>query len=132
MRMILLFFLTIASFSFTSSALTVDTPLPDPAQEMRAKALFHEVRCVVCQSETIADSPAEVARDVRQLVREHVATGKTDAQIKAELVAQYGEKILMRPTLSRSTALLWFAPILLIFVGGLFAWKSVFSKARRR
>ena len=101
-----------------AQALPVDTPLPDAVQEARAQALFREVRCVVCQSEAIADSPAEVAADMRKLIRERVAAGDSNEAIQAYLVSRYGDYILMRPPLKSSTALLWFGP-LVIFIAGL-------------
>lgn len=90
-----------------------DRPLPNAAQEARAKALFAEVRCVVCQHEAIADSPASVAADLRQLVREEIAEGRTDAQIREDLVRRYGDFVLFKPPVRGGTWLLWFGPGLL-------------------
>jgi len=123
------FFLLFLLFVTPAYALTVDTPLPDAAQEARAQALFHELRCVVCQSEAIADSPAEVARDMRRVVREEIAAGKTDEETKAMLVAQYGERVLMKPPV-QNHRLLWFAPLLLLLAGGAFAWKNLFGRGQ--
>lgn len=95
-----------------------DTALPDARQEARAQGLFQDIRCVVCQHESIADSPAGIAGDLRRLVRERVAAGATDAEIRAELVARYGDFVLFSPPLRASTALLWLAP-LVIAIGGL-------------
>jgi len=100
-------------------ALAVETPLTDAAQEARAKALFHEIRCVVCQSEAVADSPAQVAEDMRRMIREHIAAGESDTAIKAYLVAQYGDFILMKPPLNHITWLLWFGPLLLLAAGAM-------------
>jgi cytochrome c-type biogenesis protein CcmH len=80
--------------------------LPNRAQEAHARALFKEIRCVVCQNESIDDSDAEVAGNLRQAVRAQVADGRTDQQIKAYLVQRYGEFILLRPTFSVGNALL--------------------------
>ena len=113
-------------------ALGLEKTLPDPAQETRAQVLFHQIRCVVCQSEAIADSPADVAGDIRRLIRERISAGESDEQIKAYLVAQYGEFILMTPRLSQSTALLWFGPFLLLLAGALFAWRTFKSYSNTR
>jgi cytochrome c-type biogenesis protein CcmH len=88
-----------------------DRPLPDAAQEARAQALFDGVRCVVCQHEAIADSPAGIAADMRQLVREQVAAGRSDGEIKQDLVRRYGDFVLFRPPVRVSTWLLWFGPL---------------------
>jgi cytochrome c-type biogenesis protein CcmH len=91
--------------------------LKDPTQEARAERLFPEIRCVVCQSESIDDSEAELARNLRQRVRQDVAAGRTDAQIKADLVHSYGEFILLRPRFSLANAVLWIGPFALALVG---------------
>jgi cytochrome c-type biogenesis protein CcmH len=96
-----------------------DRPLPDAAQEARAKALFEGVRCVVCQHESIADSPAGVAADMRRLVRDEVAAGRTDAQVRADLVRRYGDFVLFKPPVRIGTWLLWFGPFALVVVAGL-------------
>ncbi|MEO0546372.1 MAG: cytochrome c-type biogenesis protein [Pseudomonadota bacterium] len=86
------------------------------ADDARTKALFHELRCVVCQNQSIAESDADVAKDLREIVREQIGAGKTDSQIKTFLVDRYGEFILLKPVLSWHTALLWLAPgLFLIF-----------------
>lgn len=95
-------------------ALAPESPLPDAAQEARAKALFHELRCVVCAGESVADSPAEVAADVRREVREAVAEGQSDGEILALMAQQYGRDILMTPPLSAGTAALWLGPVLML------------------
>lgn len=90
-----------------------DRPLTDPAQEARARALFGDIRCVVCQHESIADSPAGIAADLRGLVREQIAAGKTDAQIKDDLIRRYGDYVLFQPPMRIGTWLLWFGPFAL-------------------
>ncbi len=104
-------------FAFPSFALTVDTPLPDAALEARAIALFPEIRCMVCQSETIADSHAQVAGDMRRNIRESIASGLSDQEIKSGLAAKYGDVILMNPPLKNSTIMLWFGPWLVLLIG---------------
>ena len=112
----------------TATALTVDAKLPDATQEVRAQALFHTLRCVVCQSESVADSPAEVARDMRRAVREEIAAGKSDEAITDEMVSRYGERVLMMPERNARNAPLWIAPLLLLLAGALAAWKIAFRK----
>jgi cytochrome c-type biogenesis protein CcmH len=93
--------------------------LPDPAQEARARHLFTQVRCLVCQNETIDDSEADLARDLRSLVREQVRQGRSDAEIKRFLSERYGEFVLMRPAFSLGNAVLWGAPLLVLLLGAL-------------
>jgi cytochrome c-type biogenesis protein CcmH len=92
--------------------------LTDPAKEARARALFQQVRCVQCQSESIDDSDAPLAHDLRQVVREQVAAGRSDGEIKRYLTARYGEFILMRPLFSWGNAALWLTPVLALLGGG--------------
>lgn len=103
-------------------AFAADVPLPDVVQETRARALFGEIRCMVCQSETIADSNAEVAADMRAGVRQQIASGASDEQIKLGLAARYGNGILMKPPLKNNTLLLWFGPWLVLFFGAIGAY----------
>lgn len=98
-------------------ALTVDTPLSDPQMEEKAREVFYEIRCVVCQNESIAESPAEVAADMRRGIREMVESGKNGEEIKEILSAQYGDVILMKPPLKQSTLVLWFAPMVFLIMG---------------
>ena len=98
---------------------TPDRPLADAAQEARAQALFEGIRCVVCQHEAIADSPAGVASDMRRLVREEIAAGRSDTQIRAGLVERYGDYVLFKPPVRIGTWLLWFGPFALLLAAGL-------------
>ncbi|HWQ87466.1 cytochrome c-type biogenesis protein [Brevundimonas sp.] len=95
-----------------------DRPLPDAAQEARARALFADIRCVVCQHEAIADSPAGIAADMRRLVREEIAAGRTDAQVREDLVRRYGDFVLFRPPVRAGTWLLWFGPLAALLAVG--------------
>lgn len=105
-----------------------DRPLPDAAQEARARALFTHIRCVVCQHESIADSPAGIAADMRRLVREEIAAGKSDQAVRQDLVRRYGDYILFQPPVRAGTWLLWFGPFALVLgAGAVFVWR-----ARRR
>ncbi|MBI1236931.1 MAG: cytochrome c-type biogenesis protein CcmH [Alphaproteobacteria bacterium] len=105
-------------FCAAAWAFTPDVPLADGAQESRARELFQQLRCAVCQSESLNESQAEVARDMRRAVRERIAAGQTDGEILAYLQSRYGESILMRPPFTRSTALLWGGPLLVCLLGG--------------
>ncbi len=91
--------------------------LPDPAQEARAKVIFQQVRCLVCQNESIDDSDAELARDLRNVVREQVSKGRSEAEIKSFLTARYGEFVLLRPAFSLGNLVLWAAPFLAAALG---------------
>lgn len=120
-------FLMIALFAFPVLALTVDTPLPSAEQESRAQLLFTELRCVVCQGEAIADSPADVARDMRNTVRELVAEGKSDEQVISYFVHQYGDKVLMMPSFSSGNLFLWSSPLLVLLLGAFIIKRSLFT-----
>ena len=91
--------------------------LKDPAQEAHARQLFRQFRCLVCQNESIDDSQAELAHDLRHLVRAQVAEGRSDDQIKRYLVDRYGEFVLMRPSWSLGNAALWIGPFLVLALG---------------
>ncbi|MBA4807925.1 cytochrome c-type biogenesis protein [Brevundimonas sp.] len=95
-----------------------DRPLTDPAQEARAQALFEDVRCVVCQHEAIADSPAGVAGDMRRLIREQIAAGASDQAVRRDLVRRFGDYVLFTPPVRVGTWLLWFGPLLLVVLAG--------------
>jgi len=91
--------------------------LPDPAQEARAREIFRDVRCLVCQNESIDDSEADLAHDLRQIVREQVKAGKSEAQIKAFLTDRYGEFVLLTPAFSLGNLALWGVPFLVVAAG---------------
>jgi len=91
--------------------------LHDPAKEARARVLFHDIRCLVCQSQSIDESDAALARDLRQLVRQQVADGRTDDQIRAFLVSKYGQFVLLTPKPSLGNAALWLGPLLVVAGG---------------
>ncbi|MEN3975654.1 cytochrome c-type biogenesis protein [Emcibacter sp. SYSU 3D8] len=99
--------------------------LPDPAQETRARQLMEDLRCLVCQNQSISDSNADLARDLREIVRERVAEGESDAQVRKYMVDRYGDWILMKPPFNIRTAILWLAPLLFIIAGGLGAWAFI-------
>lgn len=112
-------FLFVLLLAVPASALMVDSPLSDPALEERAKLLFIDIRCMVCNSETIADSNAKVAADMRRDIRGKIQSGVSAEAIKADLSTQYGDVILMNPPLKISTILLWFGPWLVLFIGAI-------------
>jgi len=93
--------------------------LSDPSQEARARTLFREVRCLVCQNESIDDSEAQLAGDLRKIIRQQVAAGRSDAQIRQFLVARYGEFVLLKPPFSAGNLALWAGPFAVVIVGGL-------------
>jgi cytochrome c-type biogenesis protein CcmH len=94
------------------------TELPDPALQARYVALTHELRCMQCQNESLADSPVDLAADLRREVRELLLAGKSDDQIRAWMSARYGDFILFRPRYSLRNAWLWGAPAALLLIGG--------------
>ncbi|MBA2936479.1 cytochrome c-type biogenesis protein CcmH [Sphingomonas sp. CGMCC 1.13654] len=105
------------------------TQLPDPAQEAAAQALMQTIRCVVCQGQSIADSDADLAGDMRALVRQKIAAGEKPEAIRAWLIQRYGRWVSYRPPVDAVTWPLWAAPILLLAVGGLLA-RSAFRRRR--
>ena len=111
-------------------AVQPDEILKEPALESRARALSQELRCMVCQNQSIDDSDAPLARDLRVLVRERLTAGDSDGQVIDFLVARYGEFVLLKPRLSAHTLLLWSAPFAVVLAGaiGLIA----FLRRRRR
>src|SRR6267154_5074923 len=110
-------------------AVNVDEILPDPALEGRAREISHELRCMVCQNQSIDDSDAPLARDLRLLVRERLKAGDSDAQVLDYLVARYGQFVLLKPRFELHTAVLWLAPICLLCAG---AVTLVVALRRRR
>ncbi|MBM3510099.1 MAG: cytochrome c-type biogenesis protein CcmH [Alphaproteobacteria bacterium] len=98
-------------------ALGVDPPLPDPGQEARAIEIHKALRCLVCQNQSIHDSNAGLAVDLRRIVRERIQAGDDDAQVVGYVVARYGDWVLLKPPLNVKTALLWGAPAILILLG---------------
>nr|WP_051043187.1 cytochrome c-type biogenesis protein [Rhizobium tropici] len=109
-------------------AVNPDEVLPDPALEARARTISAELRCMVCQNQSIDDSNADLARDLRLLVRKRLTDGDTDQQVLDYIVSRYGEFVLLKPRLSEKTYILWGAPIALLVTGGL----ALAVYARRR
>jgi len=98
-------------------AVLPDERLADPALEARARALSAELRCMVCQNQSIDDSDAELAHDLRVLVRSRIAAGDTDSEVIDYVVSRYGEFVLLKPRFSVRNALLWCAPVLILAAG---------------
>ena len=109
-------------------AMLPDEVLPNPALEVRARAISAELRCLVCQNQSIDDSDAPLARDLRIIVRERLLAGDTDTQVREFVVARYGEFVLLRPVLAAHTLVLWIAAPLLLLIGIV----GVVIAARRR
>lgn len=126
----LVFVLTLALQTNAVLAFENDEPLEDPALETRAVTLAKELRCLVCQNQSIMESDAPLARDLRLVVRERVAAGDTDIEIKDYVVERYGDFVLLRPPLKPKTWILWFGPVLIV-AGALFGL-ALYWRGRRR
>jgi cytochrome c-type biogenesis protein CcmH len=120
----------VIALTLAAPALAVqpDEIMRDPAKEARARALSRELRCMVCQNQSIDDSDAPLARDLRLLVRERIAAGDSDNQVIDFLVARYGQFVLLKPRLGGGTLLLWLLPPLLLAAGA----TGLLIHARRR
>src|SRR5256712_8743846 len=118
LRLIAIVVLTLAASPF-ASAVQPDEILADAALEARARALSKELRCMVCQNQSIDDSDAPLARDLRILVRERLKAGDTDQQVIDFLVARYGDFVLLKPRFTSHTALLWLMPAVVFVIGAL-------------
>ena len=111
-------------------AVQPDEVLADPALEERARAISANLRCMVCQNQSIDDSDAELARDLRVLVRERLTAGDSDAEVVDYVVSRYGEFVLLKPRFSARNALLWGLPVILLIGGGVGILLA--ARARRR
>jgi cytochrome c-type biogenesis protein CcmH len=118
----LVFALAVMMGSPAAYAVQPDEIMSDPAREARARNLSRELRCMVCQNQSIDDSEAPLARDLRLLVRERIAAGDSDTQVIDFLVARYGEFVLLKPRLKPHTLLLWLLPPLALAGGGIALW----------
>lgn len=126
-RLLLVLALVLAPLA--AAAIQPDEILPDPALEARARAITRELRCVVCQSESIDESNATIARDLRLLVRERLVAGDTDAEVRDFVVDRYGEFVLFRPPFTWRNAPLWLAGPALLLVGGGLAFGFIRRRA---
>jgi cytochrome c-type biogenesis protein CcmH len=111
----ILFLALLAPFSV--HAVLPDEILSDPVLESRARTLSLELRCLVCQNQSIDDSNAELARDLRVLVRERLLTGETDQEVLNHIRARYGDFVLLNPPVQSSTYLLWYGPLVIVLLG---------------
>jgi cytochrome c-type biogenesis protein CcmH len=117
-RLVLLLVLLCLIASFTVGQVRRPRPVTDdPAVEERLKNLSHELRCLVCQNETLADSRADLAEDLRDEIRQQIKAGKSDKEIITFLTERYGQFILYRPQVTPTTYLLWFGPFVLLLAG---------------
>ncbi len=134
MRWLRLLAACVGACSRSPHALAVqpDEMLADPALEARARALSKELRCMVCQNQSIDDSDAPLARDLRLLVRERLQAGDSDQQVLDFLVARYGEFVLLKPRFAWHTALLWLVPAVVFVIGGAGAGRWSSRRYRRR
>jgi len=121
MRLVLAF---LAALVFSASAFAVqpDEVLKDPALEKRARDISSGLRCLVCQNQSIDDSDAQLAKDLRLLVRERLVAGDSDQQVRDFLVQRYGEFVLLKPTFSSRNMLLWLTPVIVLVLGSVGAY----------
>jgi cytochrome c-type biogenesis protein CcmH len=127
-RLVIALLLVLAPLA--AGAVQPDEVLPDPAQEARARSITGELRCPVCQGETIDESNADIARDLRLLVRERIMAGDSDAAVRDFVVARYGEYVLLRPPFNTGNAALWLSGPVLLAVGGAIAFGFVRRRSR--
>jgi cytochrome c-type biogenesis protein CcmH len=134
MRKLLLALLLAVNAALFAADAGFAAPAPDtlsnPVQEARARALQRQLRCLVCQGQSIDESAAPLAADLRHLVRQQIEEGRSDSQIKDYLKARYGDFILMQPPLEPATWLLWLAPFLVLAGAGSVAYLAI-SRARK-
>lgn len=128
MRFIAILFIFCISLSAPIIAFGIDSPdemLANPQQEKRAENLGSQLRCLVCQNESIEDSSADLAKDLRKVVRQRIAAGDTDQQVMQWMVDHYGNFIRLNPPFTLTTALLWFMPILALSIGLMVAFVTL-------
>ena len=132
MRRILLIASALALLAGPAAAVNPDEQLPDPALEARAHRISKELRCVVCQNQSIDDSDALLARDLRIILRERIAAGDSDAQAVDFLVQRYGSFVQLKPPLRADTLALWFGPLAVLLAGGLGAFAYIRARSPER
>ena len=126
---LLLAFTLIAGLIGPAFAVDPGEKLADPALEARARAIAAELRCLVCQNQSIDDSDAPLAKDLRLLLRERLRAGASDEEAKAYIVARYGDFVLLRPPLKPQTLLLWGAPLIALGAGAFALWRAFRRRA---
>jgi cytochrome c-type biogenesis protein CcmH len=117
MRLLLLAVALLLGTTLSAAAVEPSEMLADPVLEQRARELSAEIRCVVCQNESIDSSNAEIAHELRVLVRERLVAGDSDQEVLDYLVARYGDFVLLRPPVKPATYLLWFGPFVMLLIG---------------
>lgn len=123
--------LILIAFAAVQTAFAIDpTTIPDPKLQARYQNLTHELRCMQCLNQSIADSPVELAGELRNEVREMIVAGKTDDEIRDYMVARYGEFILFRPRFSARNVWLWFGPAIMLIVGAFIAVRIIRQRAK--
>ncbi len=125
--------LVVAIWAVAGSAFAVSAPetLDDPVLEARARAIGKELRCLVCQNQSIDDSNADLAKDLRRIVRERLVAGDSDAVVKDFMVARYGDFVLLKPPFKSTTYVLWLGPAVILLLGGASAVVYVRRQARQ-
>lgn len=131
MRRVLVVLLSLFAFSQGATGKEAVPTNMDPLQQKRAVELEANLRCLVCQNQTIADSNAELAQDLRRQVREQIAAGRTDTEIVGYMVQRYGDFVLYNPPVKTTTILLWFGPFLLLMLGVFALWRHVKMRNKR-
>ncbi len=132
MKKLLILFLLVFNFLLSTSAAFAGEAKPlaeDPVLEARLKAMSHELRCLVCQNQTLADSNSPLAEDLRKEIRTQMRAGKSDQEVVDYLVARYGDFVRYRPPVNSHTALLWFGPFLLLLIGGFVLYRVLKKQA---
>ncbi|WP_269932248.1 cytochrome c-type biogenesis protein [Aminobacter sp. HY435] len=119
------------TFAGTAFAVKPSEMLADPKLEARARVLSEELRCMVCQNQSIDDSDAELAGDLRVLLRERLLAGDTDEQVMDYIVSRYGEFVLLKPQFNLRNSLLWGTPVLILLGGAVFVFASARSRRRQ-
>ena len=128
MRSLLKSLLTVFFLTTEALALEPGEILKDPVLEARARSISKNLRCLVCQNQSIDDSDAPLAKDLRLLVRNQIVSGKTDEKIISDIVARYGDFVLLNPPINQKTIILWLSPMLILLAGGV----SLYIYFRRR
>ena len=116
-RLFMLILAIIVSIPLNASAVEPSEILQNPQLELRARNLSQNIRCLVCQNQSIDDSNASLARDLRKIVREQLVSGASDSEIYEFLIARYGDFILLRPPVKATTYILWYGPLFIFFAG---------------
>lgn len=128
MRSLLRLLLTVFFLTTEVLALEPGEILKDPALEARARSISKNLRCLVCQNQSIDDSDAALAKDLRIMVRNQIVSGKSNEQIISDIVARYGDFVLLKPPINPKTLILWFSPVLILLAGGM----SIYIYFRKR